>query len=420
MTRFSSARAHALLCLAAISSAAHAYQSDFETEQARANWQVVGNAGFDEGKNLQYRGSSNAWVRSTHDWNALQIQVPIDPSASTCHASAMLRTSDTLTDGYISVRQARESLVGDVIQEIKLVGARPAPNENGYRRESFDFQPNGSAEVLFYVGLWGKGADAWIQIDDVDVSCGAAAPSTFHRRIRKAPETTVDVEACLYEHADFGGWKFCTNALGLQEMTPRYRKALTSLRIPEGFLVNFYENIDGSGGACVYYGQVGQVSNECNDLASAFSFERDPKYQRPVAQTLPPPAPAPAAPPAAQEPPRTFGKNAVCLTSSDGSYFGTWSDLADSDFDCFDGPIQRSWVGDDMNDDIEMVYITSPWLEVTLYEHRDFQGGAVTLRCGTYELIDDPEDEVSSFKIRVLSKPEARCDQSERDVKRWD
>ena len=39
-------------------------------------------------------------------------------------------------------------------------------------QETFNFKMGSSGRLLFYVGLWGKGKDAWIQIDDVTVSCG--------------------------------------------------------------------------------------------------------------------------------------------------------------------------------------------------------------------------------------------------------
>jgi hypothetical protein len=58
---------------------------------------------------------------------------------------------------------------GPVINEIKLVGPTP-PDNNGYKQFVFPF-PRPSTGVSFYVGLWGNGRDAWIQIDNVVLQC---------------------------------------------------------------------------------------------------------------------------------------------------------------------------------------------------------------------------------------------------------
>ena len=62
---------------------------------------------------------------------------------------------------------------GTILNEIKLVGARPSVNlaDKGYRLESFQFNKGANSRVLFYVGLWGVGKDAWIQIDDAAITC---------------------------------------------------------------------------------------------------------------------------------------------------------------------------------------------------------------------------------------------------------
>ena len=54
-----------------------------------------------------------------------------------------------------------------MLREIKLVGSGP----QGYRRESFTFNKGTNKTVLFYVGLWGVGKDAWLQVDDAEISC---------------------------------------------------------------------------------------------------------------------------------------------------------------------------------------------------------------------------------------------------------
>jgi hypothetical protein len=154
---------------------------DFEQGSGASNnngvsgWFFTGGAGLDNGKSLEHKGKGNAWVRNTSGWNAINNWVNLSaPSGSECTASAWLRTSDTLTDGYMSVRSGdKDDGSGTILKEIKLVGARPSgnPTDKGYRLENFQFNKGANNRVLFYVGLWGVGKDAWIQIDDAAITC---------------------------------------------------------------------------------------------------------------------------------------------------------------------------------------------------------------------------------------------------------
>ena len=148
------------------------YTQDFETSQPPHDWFPTGGAGFDWDKGLAHQGKGNAWVRYTQGWNAVNTLIDFSaaPQGSNCAASAWLRVSPDVTDGYISVRPAVAGQApGPVINEIKLVGPTP-PENNGYKQFVFNFQ-RPSTGVLFYVGLHGNGRDGWIQIDDVVVQC---------------------------------------------------------------------------------------------------------------------------------------------------------------------------------------------------------------------------------------------------------
>jgi hypothetical protein len=70
-------------------------------------------------------------------------------------------------------------------------------------------------------------------------------------------------EVCIYEHPDFQGWKYCTNVQGLQDLPSRFNNQLSSTVIPEGYKLNFFDNDDGSGEYCVFYGHVRQVASDC-------------------------------------------------------------------------------------------------------------------------------------------------------------
>jgi hypothetical protein len=131
------------------------------------DWFLTGGAGFDRGKGLAHKGDGNAWVRATSGWNAINRFHDVQPG-STYTVGAWLRLSPSVTDGYFSVREARErNGEGQIITQRKLVGPGPTnPDNADYNEVSFSFDTGDLSTVLIYVGLWGNGQDAWIQIDD--------------------------------------------------------------------------------------------------------------------------------------------------------------------------------------------------------------------------------------------------------------
>jgi hypothetical protein len=166
--------AAAFLCLQSAPAGAGLIQFAEDFERPYSGWFFAGGAGLDYNKGLAHKGVGNAWVRNKHGWNAINYWVTVRPK-SHCYVNAWLRFSSTLTDGYISVRNDRDSRSDhnfDVINELKLVGPGPAnPAHSGYNQYSFEFNSGDNPRVLFYVGLHGNGRDSWIQIDDVSVSC---------------------------------------------------------------------------------------------------------------------------------------------------------------------------------------------------------------------------------------------------------
>jgi hypothetical protein len=145
------------------------FREDFETPDR--GWFFAGQAGFDVGRNLAHTGANNAWVRATNGWHAINKFHPVFPHTA-CTASAWLRLSGSLTDGYFSVRGAAElNGNGPILTEIKLVGpGRANPDHRGYNRYNLTFNSGDLSRILVYVGLWGVGQDAWVQVDDVEIT----------------------------------------------------------------------------------------------------------------------------------------------------------------------------------------------------------------------------------------------------------
>jgi hypothetical protein len=161
---------------------------DFEPSNSSNNgaygWFFGGSAGLDTNPYstsplayYSHKGTGNAWIRNTTGWNSSNVWVSVAsaPTNAQCYASAWLRTSSNLTDGYMTVRSGdKADGSGKILSEIKLVGSRPYsgnPNDKGYYLHSFSFNKGSNSRVLFYVGLWGNGQDSWIQLDDAAISC---------------------------------------------------------------------------------------------------------------------------------------------------------------------------------------------------------------------------------------------------------
>jgi hypothetical protein len=117
----------------------------------------------------------------------------------------------------------------------------------------------------------------------------------------------------------------------------------------------------------------------------------------------------------------------IDLLEDDESLFNTVTGvLFKGDTFCVNN-INQANLPTDFDDDIEMVYIYDPNIVVTFYEEPNFQGRSITLGCGWWELIGDPENEISSVKVSVTERlggevcPDPdRAKWTSKDVTRWD
>ena len=83
------------------------------------------------------------------------------------------------------------------------------------------------------------------------------------------------------------------------------------------------------------------------------------------------------------------------------------------------GQDRASLVGS-WNDDIERIKINSPYLKVVGYEHANYQGNRIELMCGDWELIGDPENEISSIRVEYVSLgDEIYCPPTPQERHRW-
>jgi hypothetical protein len=255
-------------------------------------------------------------------------------------------------------------------------------------------------------------------------SADPTAPTVF---VRRRPENPLVArqEVCVFQHANFQGWKFCTTLKNLQTLPMPYQRQISSAKIPAGYQLRTFARPDMAGGACIYFGEVAVMEGGCNDLATAISYENEPgyaqkqaeaaqrardlqaaedarqaqqrereadaqSYPQAVLQRQPPPEPSRGDKIAA------LGGCAVELLTTDGPF---------PDRICLPAEGEKRQFGGSWNDDIEVIVIKSPNIRVIGYEHANFTGNKVTLNCGDTELIGDPENEISSMKIFYSETP---------------
>jgi hypothetical protein len=294
-------------------------------------------------------------------------------------------------------------------------------------------------------------------------------------QIQPTPAQIADQDVCLFQNANFDGWKFCTNLKGLQALPTRYVRQATSMTVPDGYLLRLYQRADRSGTQCVFYGQVGAVSPECDNMTAAISFEPDPEW--PAKQAAAQRARELAEAEAARQQQRaereaeaarivaqeqaerdatlaqarqiierdrqaqaqreaeaqaqsqsqaqdTQSANlgpyvpecAVLVSESDG---GILSDVSGAATQCYNVNVGMTYVGGRLNDDIERIEVRSRWVVFIGYEDANFQGRSIRLTCGTYELIGEPENEISSVKIEMLPRAAACGNTAPKPITRW-
>jgi hypothetical protein len=107
-----------------------------------------------------------------------------------------------------------------------------------------------------------------------------------------------------------------------------------------------------------------------------------------------------------------------CLVMLSESDDGGLSGLGGLDSRCVN--YSAKYIGDEWNDDVEIVHVKHPRAQVTLYEAANYGGRSVRLTCGRYELVGDPEDTVSSYVIEIMPQPVACNNKGTTIVESWD
>lgn len=126
--------------------------------QVRVPWHLCGKGGIDRDGQLSYAGQNNGFVRAAEGWNALTQPVVVQPHRRH-RLSAWIRSSERdAPAGFLGVRAKH----GTIAQQ--SFGHLP-----DYTKVSLDFNPGNRTHIEVFVGFWGEGADAWVQVDQVSL-----------------------------------------------------------------------------------------------------------------------------------------------------------------------------------------------------------------------------------------------------------
>jgi hypothetical protein len=83
----------------------------------------------------------------------------------------------------------------------------------------------------------------------------------------------------------------------------------------------------------------------------------------------------------------------------------------------------RATISNIMANDVDFITVIGGHTIVTVYQDANFRGHSLTLRCGNYELLQEPRNDIESIRVTASKKPVSECQGSEREIvqiKTWD
>jgi hypothetical protein len=76
-----------------------------------------------------------------------------------------------------------------------------------------------------------------------------------------------------------------------------------------------------------------------------------------------------------------------------------------------------------MANDVDFITVVGANTVITVYEQPNFRGHSLTLRCGNYELLQQPRNDIESIQVRYVKTPVSECQGSDGNpvqYKTWD
>ncbi len=83
----------------------------------------------------------------------------------------------------------------------------------------------------------------------------------------------------------------------------------------------------------------------------------------------------------------------------------------------------RATIPNIMANDVDFITVVGAYTIVTVYQDANFRGHSLTLRCGNYELLEQPRNDIESIRVTTAKKPVSECQGSDMELvqyKSWD
>ena len=83
----------------------------------------------------------------------------------------------------------------------------------------------------------------------------------------------------------------------------------------------------------------------------------------------------------------------------------------------------RATIPNIMANDIDFITVVGPFTIVTVYQDANFRGHSLTLRCGSFELLQQPRNDIESIRVTTAKTPVSECQGSDQEliqIKTWD
>jgi hypothetical protein len=69
----------------------------------------------------------------------------------------------------------------------------------------------------------------------------------------------------------------------------------------------------------------------------------------------------------------------------------------------------RATIPNNMANDVDFITVVGAHTVITVYEQPNFRGHSLTLRCGSYELLQQPRNDIESLKVRYAKTTVSKC-----------
>jgi hypothetical protein len=244
-------------------------------------------------------------------------------------------------------------------------------------------------------------------------------------------------DACLFDDnysmgATNAGTTFCTRQTGTQVLPLERQGRISAVNVPEGYILSLFSSLDGTGPKCLLVGNHAGLEILCDNMARSISLMAGEPWQIEQVKAMQSQMQAENtdrsgfAPKLKENQAEQRRSDAAALKARNITAAGSCpvellsTDGPNPNRRCVGIDQSIAYVGNDWNDDIERIKVNTGFASVIGYEEANFQGRRVNLGCGDWELVGDPENEISSIRVEYASLgDEVYCTSAPKRLDAW-